>query len=66
NDRSAVVVEPDRRRAIERAMSEARAGDVVLVAGKGHEAVIELAGRSVPFDDRIEAAAAARAWAGRR
>ncbi|MHB8438915.1 MAG: UDP-N-acetylmuramoyl-L-alanyl-D-glutamate--2,6-diaminopimelate ligase, partial [Acidimicrobiales bacterium] len=42
DDRSAVVVEPDRRRAIERAMSEARAGDVVLVAGKGHEAVIEL------------------------
>ena len=46
-------VELDRRRAIERAIELARPGDVVLVAGRGHETQQELAGgRTVPFDDR--------------
>ncbi len=47
-----VHVEPDRRAAIRLALSLARAEDVVLIAGKGHEAFQEVAGRVFPFDDR--------------
>jgi len=47
-----VVVEPDRRRAIAAAVAAARAGDLVLVAGKGHEAYQEIMGTQHPFDDR--------------
>jgi UDP-N-acetylmuramoyl-L-alanyl-D-glutamate--2,6-diaminopimelate ligase len=53
-------VEPDRREAIGRAVSVARPGDVVLVAGKGHEQGQEIAGRKVPFDDREVAREALR------
>ncbi len=42
----------DRRAAIEHALGLARAGDSVLVAGKGHETGQEVAGRILPFDDR--------------
>jgi UDP-N-acetylmuramoyl-L-alanyl-D-glutamate--2,6-diaminopimelate ligase len=45
-------VELDRRRAIERALEGARDGDVVVIAGKGHEQGQEIAGRKLPFDDR--------------
>jgi UDP-N-acetylmuramoyl-L-alanyl-D-glutamate--2,6-diaminopimelate ligase len=45
-------VEPDRRRAIERALEEAQPGDVVVIAGKGHEQGQEFADRKLPFDDR--------------
>ena len=45
-------VELDRRRAIERALEAARDGDVVVIAGKGHEQGQEVAGRKLPFDDR--------------
>jgi UDP-N-acetylmuramoyl-L-alanyl-D-glutamate--2,6-diaminopimelate ligase len=45
-------VELDRRRAIERALEQARDGDVVLIAGKGHEQGQEIAGKKLPFDDR--------------
>jgi UDP-N-acetylmuramoyl-L-alanyl-D-glutamate--2,6-diaminopimelate ligase len=56
-----VLVEPDRRRAIELAMDQARSGDVVLLAGKGHETTQVLKQGPVPFDDREIARAALRA-----
>lgn len=42
----------DRRSAIGAALAMAREGDIVLIAGKGHECVQEFAGTIVPFDDR--------------
>jgi UDP-N-acetylmuramoyl-L-alanyl-D-glutamate--2,6-diaminopimelate ligase len=45
------VVESDRRRAIERAVAEAKHGDVVLIAGKGHETYQVVGDRTLPFDD---------------
>ncbi len=50
-DRSNVVIEPDRAAAIATALAMAQPGDVVLVAGKGHERGQEVAGRLLPFDD---------------
>jgi UDP-N-acetylmuramoyl-L-alanyl-D-glutamate--2,6-diaminopimelate ligase len=47
--------EPDRRAAIERAVGLARAGDVVVIAGKGHEQGQQFADRTLPFDDRTVA-----------
>jgi UDP-N-acetylmuramoyl-L-alanyl-D-glutamate--2,6-diaminopimelate ligase len=47
-----VEVEPDRAAAIEHAISAADEGDVVLIAGKGHEQGQEFADRTIPFDDR--------------
>jgi UDP-N-acetylmuramoyl-L-alanyl-D-glutamate--2,6-diaminopimelate ligase len=52
------LVLADRRAAIEAALSCARPGDVVLIAGKGHEAVQLVGKEQRPFDDRLEAAAA--------
>ena len=49
------VVEPDRRAAIRLALGEAREGDVVVIAGKGHETGQEFADRTIPFDDRVVA-----------
>ncbi len=50
-----IVVEPDRRVAIRRALDAAGPGDVVVIAGKGHEAYQEIAGQRLPFDDAVEA-----------
>jgi UDP-N-acetylmuramoyl-L-alanyl-D-glutamate--2,6-diaminopimelate ligase len=55
-----VEVELDRAAAIERAVEQARPGDVVLIAGKGAEQGQEFADRTVPFDDREAAKDALR------
>jgi UDP-N-acetylmuramoyl-L-alanyl-D-glutamate--2,6-diaminopimelate ligase len=54
------LIEPDREKAIGLAMDEARAGDIVLLAGKGHENYQILADRTLEFDDREQARAALR------
>ncbi|HWF38026.1 MAG TPA: UDP-N-acetylmuramoyl-L-alanyl-D-glutamate--2,6-diaminopimelate ligase [Candidatus Acidoferrales bacterium] len=48
-------VEPDREKALEIALDEAQAGDIVLLAGKGHETSQVLRDRTVQFDDREKA-----------
>jgi UDP-N-acetylmuramoyl-L-alanyl-D-glutamate--2,6-diaminopimelate ligase len=60
-----VEVEVDRRQAIERALGLASAGDVVVIAGKGHEQGQEIGGRMLPFDDRVVAREALRELAAR-
>jgi UDP-N-acetylmuramoyl-L-alanyl-D-glutamate--2,6-diaminopimelate ligase len=50
-----VVVEPDRARAIDLAIGNARAGEVVLLAGKGHEPYQIIGAVTRHFDDRQEA-----------
>jgi UDP-N-acetylmuramoyl-L-alanyl-D-glutamate--2,6-diaminopimelate ligase len=55
-DRARVVREPDRRAAIGLALDEARPGDVVVIAGKGHETTQDLGPAGVvAFDDRVVA-----------
>ena len=55
-----VEVEPDRREAIARAIGAASEGDVVVIAGKGHEQGQQFADHTVPFDDRDVAREALR------
>jgi UDP-N-acetylmuramoyl-L-alanyl-D-glutamate--2,6-diaminopimelate ligase len=54
------LIEPDREKAIGLALDEARAGDIVLLAGKGHENYQILADRTLEFDDRGQARKALR------
>jgi UDP-N-acetylmuramoyl-L-alanyl-D-glutamate--2,6-diaminopimelate ligase len=49
------TLEPDRRKAISLAIEEANSGDIVLIAGKGHEKVQVTSAGTVPFDDIDEA-----------
>ena len=56
-----VEIDPDRRSAIRRAVALASEGDVVVIAGKGHEQGQEAAGVVEPFDDRVVAREALRA-----
>ncbi|WP_018350893.1 UDP-N-acetylmuramoyl-L-alanyl-D-glutamate--2,6-diaminopimelate ligase [Longispora albida] len=55
---------PGRRAAIEEAVRIARPGDTIALLGKGHERGQEVAGEILPFDDRIELAAALQARSG--
>jgi UDP-N-acetylmuramoyl-L-alanyl-D-glutamate--2,6-diaminopimelate ligase len=57
---ASVTTELDRRAAIATALAEARPGDVVVVAGKGHETTQDAGGSVVPFDDM---AVVAEEWA---
>ena len=57
-DRAHVIIEPDRAAAISLAIERAGKGDVVLVAGKGHEKGQYAGGSVIPFDDRAVAAEA--------
>jgi UDP-N-acetylmuramoyl-L-alanyl-D-glutamate--2,6-diaminopimelate ligase len=59
-----VTIEPDRAAAIAAALAEAEPGDVVVIAGKGHEAVQVIGGTSIDFDDRRVARDALRALRG--
>jgi UDP-N-acetylmuramoyl-L-alanyl-D-glutamate--2,6-diaminopimelate ligase len=51
-DPSSVQIQPDRRRAIDLALRDARPGDVVVIAGKGHETTQTIGDEVLPFDDR--------------
>ena len=61
-----LLVEQDRRAAIATAVEEARDGDVVVIAGKGHETSQEVLGVMLPFDDSEVARAAIAARLGER
>ena len=60
------IIEPDRAQAIRKALDEARAGDLVLLAGKGHETYQIFADKTIHFDDREEARSALRSFGFRR
>jgi UDP-N-acetylmuramoyl-L-alanyl-D-glutamate--2,6-diaminopimelate ligase len=59
-----VEIDPDRRSAIARAISLAAPGDVVVVAGKGHEQGQDVGGVVTPFDDRDAVREALAGWGG--
>jgi UDP-N-acetylmuramoyl-L-alanyl-D-glutamate--2,6-diaminopimelate ligase len=61
-ERARVIIEPDRAAAITQAVSLAASGDVIVVAGKGHETGQYVAGMVLPFDDRQVTAAALAQW----
>jgi UDP-N-acetylmuramoyl-L-alanyl-D-glutamate--2,6-diaminopimelate ligase len=54
------LIQPDREKAISVAIDEAREGDIVLLAGKGHEDYQVLADTTLPWDDREQARRALR------
>jgi UDP-N-acetylmuramoyl-L-alanyl-D-glutamate--2,6-diaminopimelate ligase len=62
--RARVAVESDRAQAISRAVASAREGDIILIAGKGHEDYQIVGTEKRSFDDRREAEAALRLRSG--
>ena len=62
--RAALTIEIDRAKAIAAAVAQARAGDTVLIAGKGHEDYQIIGTEKTHFDDREEAAKALGCWRG--
>jgi len=62
NVHETLAVTPDRRRAIRHAVAHARHGDIVLVAGKGHETYQEIRGVRRPFSDVAVTRTALREW----
>jgi UDP-N-acetylmuramoyl-L-alanyl-D-glutamate--2,6-diaminopimelate ligase len=58
DERARVIIEPDRAAAISQAVALATPGDVIVVAGKGHETGQYIAGAVLPFEDRQVTAAA--------
>jgi UDP-N-acetylmuramoyl-L-alanyl-D-glutamate--2,6-diaminopimelate ligase len=60
------AIEPDRATAIARALKEAREGDIVILAGKGHETYQVLKDRTIGFDDRAVAREVLRGYGYRK
>jgi UDP-N-acetylmuramoyl-L-alanyl-D-glutamate--2,6-diaminopimelate ligase len=60
------AIEPDRAAAIARALKEAREGDIVILAGKGHETYQVLKDKTIPFDDRVVAREVLKGYGYRR
>ena len=60
-DKRAHTIEPERSRAIRVAIGMARAGDIVLIAGKGHEQYQDIGGVKHPYSDAAEAKSALEA-----
>ena len=60
NDKSSVIVEPDRHKAIRLAVKLAGKKDIILIAGKGHETYQIFKDRTIKFDDSLEAKIALR------
>ncbi len=52
--KSEYVIIPDRAEAVHYAMKVAQAGDIVILAGKGHENYMKINGQKIPFDERAE------------
>jgi UDP-N-acetylmuramyl-tripeptide synthetase len=63
-DQTKLFIEPDRAVAIQGAVMQANASDVILLAGKGHEETQEIEGEFFPFSDREQARLALRARLG--
>ena len=60
------VIEADRRRAVQHAVEEAERGDIVVIAGKGHETTQIIGDRTEPYDERIVARQALNRLIGQR